>query len=771
MPDIDEGLIFDGLDLNNTGGPFVTEAIAFKPAQKKLQWADNPDADGDALVDEAHYTNAYFEGWRIRIDPQASMDEALARLAELTDKLQKAERMAAAGGIPLEWTPANSTKTWTWYALVGEYDQVPVEPTGELAGWFLSSPIVTIKVTARSFGYGKEKQVLAPVSSTLPLQTAILEDPGGDVPAEARIQITDEAGQDRRLAELGLEQLDEAKSPPALLIDSDSMIVTGLAGAQATREGAYDPNGSGNNVIRCTAISTPVVACSTGPITNIGAFRLKPRIYALSEDVRIRASYKVGDGPFESLPWQRPVLINAWSEIEVGEATLDRLLKGTQKSEIRFEVKSVGSKTEVDFDYLQMFPTTKGYAKVRGLASEGLTNLLAYDEADQPAGNLTGGYTTNGITAITAASPGVITCTAHGLSNGDKVWIEGIEGTMGEVLTGLFTVAGVATNTFNVGVNTTGKTYKAGGKVSKAGKTLPFPNTVPWYGIGDPDDAALNATAHTFERTAVSDSAIGSGRFLLVGAPSALGAVRVGIDITASASSAVGESFRRGPFARFRDASNWLMVPLVSTTGHHSRLEFTVLKCVAGVITTLKISQSPLTLGTMPRYLGILETTPRRVELQVDETGVVQVWIGDPTSTLEWFGSGQSADLATGGALATGRCGFYDSWTSATACTRTFDNLVVMAPADAGRVCYANRVAEARPDEDWLREDADGGDWGAPSIYRGANFYLPPAGGTPAVNRLAVKLRRNDTDTEADPYIADKSKLAVWATPRVLLPR
>ncbi len=59
------------------------------------------------------------------------------------------------------------------------------------------------------------------------------------------------------------------------------------------------------------------------------------------------------------------------------------------------------------------------------------------------------------ITAITNANPGVVTATDHGLSNGDKITIQGVDG-MTEVNGVEYTVANKTTDTFELsGVNTT----------------------------------------------------------------------------------------------------------------------------------------------------------------------------------------------------------------------------------------------------------------------------------------------------------------------------
>ena len=76
--------------------------------------------------------------------------------------------------------------------------------------------------------------------------------------------------------------------------------------------------------------------------------------------------------------------------------------------------------------------------------------------------------TTISITDVTAANPGVVTATAHGFSNGDRVFISGVGG-MTEINNLEFTVANVTANTFELsGVDTSAYTaYTSGGSVGK----------------------------------------------------------------------------------------------------------------------------------------------------------------------------------------------------------------------------------------------------------------------------------------------------------------
>lgn len=73
---------------------------------------------------------------------------------------------------------------------------------------------------------------------------------------------------------------------------------------------------------------------------------------------------------------------------------------------------------------------------------------------------------TRNITAITKANPGVVTSNAHGFTNGQIVYIAGVNG-MTQVNSLAFTVGGVTTDTFTLGVNTTAYgTYTSGGTAS-----------------------------------------------------------------------------------------------------------------------------------------------------------------------------------------------------------------------------------------------------------------------------------------------------------------
>ncbi len=87
------------------------------------------------------------------------------------------------------------------------------------------------------------------------------------------------------------------------------------------------------------------------------------------------------------------------------------------------------------------------------------------------------------ITAITKASPGqVTTSTAHGFTNGQVIYISGVAG-MTEVNGLTFTITSTGSNTFTIGVNTSGyTTYTSGGTAKKFAQPS---DTLTWAGEFD----------------------------------------------------------------------------------------------------------------------------------------------------------------------------------------------------------------------------------------------------------------------------------------------
>jgi hypothetical protein len=132
--------------------------------------------------------------------------------------------------------------------------------------------------------------------------------------------------------------------------------------------------------------------------------------------------------------------------------------------------------------------------------------------------------------------------------------------------------------------------------------------------------------------------------------------------------------------------------------------------------------------------------------------------------------AGHDADLAVGGTLASGKVGLYDAYTKSTGEKRYLANFQLLGAEEPGRSCYSGRQVEFNS-QGCLRQDSSGTYDGQPSSYRGAGFYLEPAGSLGLINRVAVKMRRNDNEVEEDSGITDKQTVEIEVTERYLLPR
>lgn len=138
------------------------------------------------------------------------------------------------------------------------------------------------------------------------------------------------------------------------------------------------------------------------------------------------------------------------------------------------------------------------------------------------------------ISAATTANPVVITATAHGFSNGDRVLITEVKG-MEELNTNTFTVAGATANTFQLsGINGTSyNAYVSGGEVRKLVSTISSLNHLEGQtvsicadGAALPDDVVTNGKVELTNPSAVVHIGFGfnsDGQLLRIDAGSADG--------------------------------------------------------------------------------------------------------------------------------------------------------------------------------------------------------------------------------------------------------
>jgi hypothetical protein len=205
-----------------------------------------------------------------------------------------------------------------------------------------------------------------------PIVTQTLYGVSGDVPAEARLVVTDGSGSARRYIEHGLESRYLNTATSLQLNAAASMTL--LGGTSTTRSGSVN-----TNVIRGTLTTTPSAIAGTGNLSHTGSFRIRARVYASSATVYVRLSYSDGSGIFRANDYALPPQSGGWSDVDLGTITVTPALSGIQAWSGRVEAIGVAGDT-VDVDYLLFFPAGEGYGKARAAYNYTPGSLVARDE-------------------------------------------------------------------------------------------------------------------------------------------------------------------------------------------------------------------------------------------------------------------------------------------------------------------------------------------------------------------------------------------------------
>lgn len=385
---VTESWVLDGLDISS--GNFQILELEASPPKAKPEFITAADSEWGALARQPLHENRTIT-FRLRVTPQASMNAALDQVGLVVDKLRKAS--SADAGIPLVWTPANSTRTRTFDVLMGEITDLPISVNDQGRSWFLQRPIFTVEMTCKPYGYGTET-LTSTASSSTPITTLEVAGVTGDIPALGRLIVTDSATQNRRHVEWGNEsQYYNSSSPSSLLIDSDSLTVSGFAGAQTTQAGAYDPNATGNNAISVTPTFFPVAMAGTGDQTHIGTFKVKARMWCpvilgannAQLGGQVRLSWAVGAQPTMPNPWVSPTLGGRWEELDLGYITIPPASVGGQRWTGQIEIQgfvdlSTGVAGTAYLDYLLLIPAAEGYGRARASYAYTPGVLVARDE-------------------------------------------------------------------------------------------------------------------------------------------------------------------------------------------------------------------------------------------------------------------------------------------------------------------------------------------------------------------------------------------------------
>lgn len=385
-----ESISLGGTELNDFTNYRVVGMDA-PPPRKRYEWIDAADSDGGALARDPLYENRTIT-LKVRIAPQATMNAALQKISAIGSLLQEAD--VTPGGLALVWGPCQTTVTQTAYVLSGEITEMPITKNGGDQGWFFSlpTPVITLVLYCRPFLYGSEVTEALGASAT-PILTDTLVGVPGDVPAEARLVIADNAGQARRYLEWGIEQRYYDAST-SLIVDSDNMVTAGFSGTQSTITGAYDPNAAGTNAIRATIYSTPVSICGTGNLAHVGMFRVKGRVQTslATATTWTRFCWRAGSGQYHQNAWVKPTTQNGWCEVDFGTITIPDLPLGTQQWDGFVQAYSTTNEGTFgvapgtfDVDYLVLVPVLEGYGRARADYVYQSGGMARFDDFDTGA--------------------------------------------------------------------------------------------------------------------------------------------------------------------------------------------------------------------------------------------------------------------------------------------------------------------------------------------------------------------------------------------------
>lgn len=215
----------------------------------------------------------------------------------------------------------------------------------------------------------------------------ILTDVPGDVPAEARLVVTDNASQDRWHVEWGAQTGSAAEVAKDLLLSQPDLTNTGFSGTSTTRSGSYS-----TNVYRGTLTNSAfITVCGTGAKTNIGTYRVRARVYAAGTgSYSVRLAWRDGDGPLTRNAINY-ALDDQWTDLDLGTINISEAPSGTQSWQGRIEAKSQTVGDTLDVDIIYLIPTSAGYGLARRpIAVPALTSVTARSEFTTESGAITG---------------------------------------------------------------------------------------------------------------------------------------------------------------------------------------------------------------------------------------------------------------------------------------------------------------------------------------------------------------------------------------------
>lgn len=342
------------LDDPNSGIQILKEGIALPVPAFEETYAAGADSEGGPLTNSAPQNVSATA--QVILGKNGQTD---VQFYDILRRWQTAIDACRRNGGVLVFTPPNGTAV--------TYDIVSARLTDwPMDGGYMRQHhmLSTAEFTCLPFGrLASQVQLLnigsgnvTQVTSNAPLMDIQVNGVPGVTEALPILTLTDNATQAREYFDYGVAPIYAGES--AALIDSDNLFL-GTGAVQTTRTGAYDPNATGNNVIRGAALSSAGGYIGYASGTWYGPKRIKARIYQpnLSE-IYLRAALQ---GPMASTvynPWQTVQTPGAagFVEVDFGVMWFNEPPSGGKGQNVVIYQYSPTRTNQLDLDYIEIYP-------------------------------------------------------------------------------------------------------------------------------------------------------------------------------------------------------------------------------------------------------------------------------------------------------------------------------------------------------------------------------------------------------------------------------
>jgi hypothetical protein len=343
----DERLVLDGLALQSRTTQMLLTGLDLPTPAMRAEWVQSADLDGASLLRDPKYDNRTITA-RIEIDA-GMMDENNQVIGAITDKLEEAKKHA--DGLPLVWTPAGGTSSFTMQVLSGQVTEQEITTETRIMG----VARITVVMTALPLALGTE--IVGPSTTSVAgdkFVTLNLPAVSGDASALARVVVTDTAGVTRRDLEVGLEQqyMDPTVS---LWVPAASLTTSGFSG-----------------VTGVTLTSKPTTLAITPALRHIGSYRVKMLATASKSDIRARLAWQAGDGQwttprsYTQATWGGSSPSNKTGEVDLGVITIPPARRGSQRWRGMLQAYGPNGGTITVSDLI-LVPIQEGYVRARAV--------------------------------------------------------------------------------------------------------------------------------------------------------------------------------------------------------------------------------------------------------------------------------------------------------------------------------------------------------------------------------------------------------------------